>query len=98
MVTICITIVVSINLLCKLIKWLIKSKNEKLLAEEKYRREAELEKLRMEIARKESKDRYDAAWRCIEHSWRDKMPEDDSNAEAAWLYIHNMWIESQKKK
>lgn len=76
---------------CKIVSSVQKAKAEELKSRQSY----ELNKLDKEGHWKENKDRYDSAWRTIEHSRKEskdcKERQPDSTEDEARTYIKYLW-------
>lgn len=94
-ITICLTILLSLIIIALTVVSCIRKNNNDKLNELKNRRKNELNKLEKESQWKERKDRYDSAWRTIEHAWKESgKKQDDPNVEKAWNYITS-FLESE---
>ncbi|PWL58404.1 MAG: hypothetical protein DBY35_12805 [Bacteroidales bacterium] len=90
--TICLTIIFSLVVIGRAVRHCIGANNNAKSEELKARNKQELDKLDKESMWKQRKDRYDSAWRTIEHSWKEGVKEESNPiVEKAWSYIKFFW-------
>lgn len=99
---ICVTILIALLITAIAAGYCINKKNKSRLIELQEKNAHELSKLWKEYSWKERKDRYDSAWRTIEHSWKEsekiepcdwdeKHKGKDPKVDKAWSYINYFW-------